>query len=291
MKTIIIPTLRAEHIIKDLALPNDYRVVLPLGNKEGQKFFPDGEVYVRIPDEVMSFKGRIVVLHSGMPEPNKSLIELEMILDILSKTKSRVEVFFTYFSYGMQDKKEFKGEVNMVESLLHRFCNIYKVKQVYVLDAHFWGKSFVKKFPIKNITCLTMLKQEAIKKFGDMVFVAPDLGSQIRTKTEGAIKKRKNSFDVNFEHDHTLKDKVKNKVVGVVDDLVETGGTLSKFADVLRSLGAKKVVALVSHGVLVSGIKRVKTSYDELFLTNSIERDDSNVDIKGVILEVLIKNK
>ncbi len=290
MSTIIIPTLRAEHLVKNLKLPKGYEVVLPLGNKEGQRFFPDDEVYVRLPDEIMDFEGRVVVLHSGMPHPNKGIVELEMILKILSKTSAKVEVFFAYFPYCMQDNVEFKGDTNAAEDLVVKLTKFYGVKKVYILDAHFFGKEWVKKYPIKTIPIDDTLKKIAIAKYGKkIVFMGPDAGSQMRANVSGTTKKRKNSFEVDISHDDDFKMCVKGKVVGVIDDLVETGGTLSKFADVCRGCGAKDVVALITHGVLVSGVKRVKSSYSDLFLSNSIDREDASVDISSIIMKEITK--
>jgi ribose-phosphate pyrophosphokinase len=290
-KTTIIPTIRAEHLAHKMELPKDYELVLPLGNKEGQRFFPDEEVYVRLPDEFIKrekSKDRIVVLHSGMPDPNAGLVELQMILNILSKTKARVEVFFAYFPYGMQDHASHIGETNAAEDLISKLCSYYKVKKIYTLDAHFFGHSWVKKYPIKNISPLELLHKEVKKDYPNAVFMAPDAGSKRRTKLKGTEKKRSNSFDVTIHSDDDFKKSVKGKVVCVVDDLVETGGTVAKFADECRACGATDLVALITHGVLVSGIKRLKIAYNELYLTNSIKREDSNVDISGLILDSII---
>ncbi len=280
MKTIIIPTLRAEHLVKNLKLPKGYDVVLPLGNKEGQRFFPDDEVYVRLPDEIMDFKGRVVVLHSGMSHPNKGIVELEMVLKILSKTSAKIEVFFAYFPYCMQDNVEFKGDTNAAEDFVVKLTKFYGVKKVYILDAHFFGKEWVKKYPIKTIPIDDTLKKIAIAKYGKkIIFMGPDAGSQMRANVSGTTKKRKNSFEVDISHDDDFKICVKDKV--------ETGGTLSKFADICRLCGAKDVVALITHGVLVSGIKRVKSAYSDLYLSNSIDREDANVDISPIIIKEL----
>ena len=76
---------------------------------------------------------------------------------------------------------------------------------------------------------------------------------------------------------------VKGKNVGVVDDLVETGGTMCRAYDFCKDNGAKKVLALITHGVLPEGISRIKEKYDDLFLTNTINRPEANVDISGLV--------
>ncbi len=289
MKTTIIPTIRAEHLVKLMKLPNDYDILYPLGNKEGQRFFPDDEVYVRLPDSVKEIDWRVVVVHSGQSGPSKGLVELQMVLSVLARTKATVEVFFSYFPYSMQDHASNPGETNAAEDLVSKLCNYYKVKRIYAIDAHFFGRDWVEKYPITNVSAVEVLKKAAQAKYPDAVFLAPDAGSQRRANLKGTQKKRKNSFDICIECDDDFKNVVKGKVVGVVDDLVETGGTVSKFADECKKFGATDVIALISHGVLVSGIKRLLTVYSSLYLTNSIKREDSNVDVSGLILDAIVK--
>ena len=288
MKTTIIPTIKAEHLVELMKLPKNYSVMLPLGNKEGQRFFPDSEVYVRLPDSVSNIDGRVVVIHSGQSDPNKGLVELQMILSVLRKTKAQVEVFFTYFPYSMQDHAFNPGETNAAEDLVSKLCDYYKVKRIYTLDAHFFGKGWVEKYPVINISAVELLKKHALKKYPKAIFMAPDAGSKRRANLCGTEKKRKNSFEVNIECDESFKKAVKGKVVGAVDDLVETGGTISKFADLCRLHGAKDVIALITHGVLISGIKRLETAYKSVYITNSIKRDDANVDVSKLILDTIV---
>ncbi|GAG54089.1 unnamed protein product [marine sediment metagenome] len=91
-----------------------------------------------------------------------------------------------------------------------------------------------------------------------------------------------NSFKVRF-----LSPKVnfKGKTIGVVDDLIETGGTLLKFYDFAKKSGAKKVIALITHGVLPVGISKIKKKYSKLYLTNTIEQKEANVDVADLILK------
>ena len=98
MEINIIPTSQAEYVGKNLA-KKGLKVIFSEKNREGKRYFPDGEVYVKI-SKVGKIKGRTIVLHSGAPNPNDGLIELEMILEILKKSKARtIEIFFTYFPY------------------------------------------------------------------------------------------------------------------------------------------------------------------------------------------------
>ncbi|HYC34487.1 MAG TPA: ribose-phosphate pyrophosphokinase-like domain-containing protein, partial [Candidatus Paceibacterota bacterium] len=187
MKTIIVPTLGAEHIVSSLKLPEGFETMIPLGNKEGKRFFPDGEIYARLPDEIEGFDGRVVILHSGQPDPGNSLTELEIILSTLKRANvQNVEIFFTYFPFCMQDKTEFKGDTNFAEDLIQKLFTYYKVKKIYVLEAHFFGKEWLLKFPnLVHVSALELLKSQAEKEYGELVYVAPDIGSQKRANITG----------------------------------------------------------------------------------------------------------
>lgn len=290
LKNVIIPTIRAEHLtsLMKIRKGSSWSIVKPLGNKEGQRFFPGGEVYVRLPEEVLSVAGRVVILHSGMPDPNGGLVELEMILSVFKRARKTVEIFFANFPYARQDHAFNLGETNAVKDLLNKLVDYYHVEHIYVLDAHFAGHDWVARYPLTLVSALPLLEQAAEKDFPEVKYLAPDIGSQRRTKLKGTTKTRTDSFNTTIQSNKTFGKSVRGKLVGAVDDLVSTGGTMAGFAVLCLKHRAKGAVALVTHGVLVEGIKRLATVYDKLYLTNSIERGDANVDVSGLILQIIV---
>ena len=283
----IIPTLHAEHLAKLMLAPKKVEIVYLEGNKERKRFFPDGEIYLKLPKTILG--KRIVVLHTGAPDPNGGIIELEMLLSLLMNLGyNNIEIFFSYFPYGMQDNPKDLGETNATKNLIIKLINFYNIKQVYVLDAHFFGQPWFEKYPIKNVSTFSLLRRVALKDYPSAIFLAPDEGSQRRMMLQGTTKKRINSFEIDIIHDKNFIATVKNQTIGVVDDLVETGGTAVKFAELCRKIGAKNVIALITHGLLNSGIKRLKKSYSKIYLTNSINCVDANIDISGLILNKVI---
>ncbi len=293
-KIVLIPTYYAKHLAKSIAnsqsLDDQIQIVYPIGNSENQESFPDGEVYTRLPLELVNdFEGRIVVLHSGMPNPNDGLIRLQMILSILSRSKARVEVFFAYFSYGMQDHAKHDGETNMARDIISTLVNYYNVEKIYLLDPHFGGQTWLFDYPIVQVSAVPILYSAARQDYPDVIFMAPDAGSQRRTNLSGTEKERHNSFDVEIKWGEEFRSSVEGKVVAVVDDLIETGGTMVMFNEVCKECGAEKTIAVSTHGVLLSGINRVKSYFDHLYLTNSIDRgEDSNVDTSFLIVDAIL---
>lgn len=74
----------------------------------------------------------------------------------------------------------------------------------------------------------------------------------------------------------------------MVDDILETGETLLRFYDFAKKSGAKKVVALITHGILPIGISKIKKKYFKLYLTNTVNQKKANIDITDLILKNLI---
>ncbi len=288
MKTYLIPTSLTEELAKSiLTKAKNFRVILPDLSRDGKRYFPDGEVYVKILKAGQLRNKRVIVLHSGAPKPNEGLVELELILQILRDNKVKPEVFFAYFPYGMQDKVFEKGETNVAENLIEKLINYYKVKKIYTIDAHFWGRKWIKKYPIINISAVPTLIKRAKEDFGkDIFFLSPDSGGKKRTQIAGFKKERLNSFNVKML---PLNLNLKGKIVAVVDDLIETGGTLLKFCELAKKSGAQKILALVTHGVIPSGVLRTKKVYSKLYLTNTINQKEANVDIENLILSTFAK--
>jgi len=286
MKTSIIFTSTTEYLIKNLkAKTGEFEFILPEKNKEEKRFFPDGEVYIRI-SKVNNLKGKkVVILHSGAPHPNDGLIELDLILEILKNHKVKTEVFFTYFPYSQQDKIFQNGETNAAENLIKKLVNYYQVKRIYVIDPHFGEREWMRKLPVISLSASGFLMKKAKEDFGEnILFLSPDKGGKRRTGISGLRKERLDSFKVEIFSPQIT---VKGKIVGVVDDILETGGTLLKFYEVAKKSGAKKVVALITHGLLNEGIKKIKEKFSKVYLTNSINIKEANIDIGDLIINTL----
>ncbi|MCK5698703.1 MAG: ribose-phosphate pyrophosphokinase [Candidatus Aenigmarchaeota archaeon] len=301
----IVSTKSAEHVAKGL-LKKGLNVAFTDVNKDGMREFPDGELYVRVRDVDKLSGERVVVLHSGQPDANGGLMELYSVLEILNKPllsshaggkkyeytslkkPASVEVFFLYFPYGMQDKVFETGECNMAESVVRMLTSYYNVSKIYVMDAHFEGAEWTSKYPLVCVKARDAIG-DAMHKDGvlDAVMVAPDLGAQARLDISGFSKKRNNSFDVELSGHESLEGNIKGKTVVVWDDLIETGGTMCRAAESLRKMGAKKVVAAATHGVLLKGVERINGAYSKLYLTNTVDTKYANVDIGGVVLDAV----
>lgn len=294
MEISVICTDAAKHIGQKLATDYGFRVIIPKKNREDKRFFPDGEVYNRIP-EIKDLRGEVIVLHSGAPAPNDGLVQLEQILVILKRAKIRPIVFFLYFPYGKQDQIFVPGETNAAEDLLQKLTKYYRVKKIYTIDVHFSERKFLKKrdwlgrkkYPLINYSVIDLLKQAALKDYPGLTFLTPDKGGQRRTGLKGTLKKRLNSFTTEIQSDEDFRNFVRGKRIGAIDDLLQTGGTLANFYDECIKHGALEVVALLTHGVIPEGIVKIVQKYSKLYLTNTIDRKEANIDVIGLVADVL----
>lgn len=283
----LIVTTPARHLIPSLR--KDFSIIELKKNNDGKRVFPDGEVYARFEGELL--KGRVVIIHAGSPRPNDGIVELEMALAVLRRAGvPDIEVFFTYFPYGMQDKIFQEGETNAAEDLLMKLCEYWKVKRVYAIDPHFHGASWLQKFPFVSVPAHDLLVAAARIDYPEAVFVAPDMGHEHRTKkVKGFKKTRTDSYTVTIEHDKEFMGSFFGKSIGVTDDIIETGNTMVKFHDECKEYGAKELFAVATHGALLEGVKKVKEKYKNLYLSNTIDREEANVDISPLIIEALTK--
>jgi len=288
MKIYIIPTSQTEYLAKKIQKKTkETGVIFPNLDKRKRRHFPDGEIYMKILKAGRIRDGQVIVLHSGASRPNEGLIELELVLQILRDYKINPEVFFTYFPYGTQDKVFEKGETNVAENLIEKLIKYYKVRRIYIIDPHFGGRKWVKKYPITSLSAIPLLIKEAKKNYGEnILFLSPDTGGKRRTGILGIKKERLTSFNVRMLSP-TLN--FKGRVVGVIDDMIKTGGTLLKFQKIAKNGEAQKVIALVTHGVIPSGVLKIKKKYSKLYLTNTIRQKWANVDITNLILKAIAK--
>ena len=81
---------------------------------------------------------------------------------------------------------------------------------------------------------------------------------------------------------------MEGKTIGVVDDIISTGGTLLRFYEFAKKSGARRIIALITHGVLDAGVKKIKNNFTKLYLTNTINKKEANVDITDLIANAII---
>ncbi|MEK7208044.1 MAG: hypothetical protein AAB699_00670 [Patescibacteria group bacterium] len=289
-KLILFVTSSAFHLLPRLRDAEGIRVAVSERNKDGAFAFPDGERYVCLPP--LAAGGRVALLHAGAPDPNGGLAELELSLAALKRAGMReLEIFFTYLPYAMQDHILRDGETNAAEDLLRKLFAYYGVRKIYAVEPHFSAAPWLSELPFFPVSAHELLLAAARSSFPDALFVAPDKGHERRTRVlQGVGKTRADSYTVALEHHERFMKTLAGKVVGVVDDIIETGGTLAKFRELCAPYKPKALFAVATHGVLPSGIARVSGLYGALFLSNTVSQPEATVDVSPLIIDALMRH-
>jgi len=251
--------------------------------KNISKRFPDGELYVKILDDIA--KENVVIIQTTHPDQN--IIELFLLQDALKEAGAKkITVVIPYFGYARQDKQFNKGEPISAKALAELIS--FKADKVITVDPH--KEHILDFFTIPAISCSAVpelakyLNRE--KKNIDMV-LAPDKGALERAKQASKIigcewdYMKKTRIDGNTVKIEPKNLNVLNRNVAIIDDIISTGGTMAKSIIQLKKQGAKKVYVACTHGLFAGdAIKKLKEAgCDEIISTDTIQSDYSKVKI------------
>jgi ribose-phosphate pyrophosphokinase len=247
------------------------------------KKFPDGELYVRVLDDI---KDGVAVIQSVCS--NDDLVFLLLLLDALEDAEKIVVV--PYFGYARQDRKFKEGEGVSIRAIA-RLIEGYTDKIITVNLHSEMAKSYFKN--IYEIDAMPLIGR--MYKDKDIVMISPDFGSVERVKV--AAKHANCEFDYlekkRIDADHVeISPKeidVEGKHVVIVDDIISTGGTIIEATNILKQLGAKRVEAVCVHAVLANYAlsKLYNSGIDDVLATDTIERIISKITVADEIATAL----
>ncbi|MGH8161954.1 MAG: ribose-phosphate pyrophosphokinase [Gammaproteobacteria bacterium] len=257
---------------------------LPLGRATVGRF-SDGEVMVEVLENV---RGRdVFVVQSTSPPTNDSLMELLVIADALRRSSAgRITAVMPYFGYARQDRRPRSLRVAITAKLVANLITHAGVDRALTVDIHADQIQGFFDIPFDNVHASPILLSDLWKcDYPDLIVVSPDVGGVARAR---ALAKRMDDADlaiIDKRRPRPNESKVMN-IIGdvsgrtcvIVDDIVDTAGTLCHAAEALKSEGALKVVAYITHPLLSGGaVARIETSeLDELVVTDTITlRDDA----------------
>ena len=279
------------------------KLKIPLG-KIHIKTFPDGEIFVRILEDVQGKD--VFVLQSLGIHPNRYLIELLITIDALKRAAARkITAIIPYFSYARQDRRAQMGDP-ITAKLIANLLASSGCTHLITCDLHAGQIEGFFEIPIIHLRCLDVLAEQIRKKkIKNGIVVAPDIGSM--RIAEMLAKKlhldlavvKKDRLDP-FQVQTTLLEDVSGKNAIIVDDLCSTAGTLVSAAKLCKEMGALKIHAAITHGVFASdAIQKINSSpIDSLLITNTIEQTGhkkspkiQQVSIAKMIAEACILDK
>jgi ribose-phosphate pyrophosphokinase len=253
----------------------DYLKV-PMGEIEISNF-SDGEIFVQINENI---RGQdVFVLQSLCTPVNENLIELLIIIDALKRASAeRITAVIPYYCYARQDRKV-QPRVPISAKLIADLITAAGANRVLTMDLHAGQIQGFFNIPVDHLFATPLLIEHIrSKNFNDLIVVSPDAGGVERarafakrlTASLGIIDKRRE--DKNVAQVMNIIGDVEGKEVVMIDDMVDTAGTLTESAEALWKKGAKCVYACCTHGVLSGpAIERLnQSSLTELIMTNTI---------------------
>lgn len=240
--------------------------------------FSDGEINIEINENV---RGRdVFVLQSTCAPTNKNLMELVLIIDALRRASAgRITAVVPYFGYARQDRRVRSVRVPISAKVVADIINNVGVTRVVTVDLHSEQIQGFFDCAVENVYGAPVLLNDIEKQnYQDLIVVSPDIGGVVRAravakqlKTDLAIIDKRRP-EANQAQIMNIIGDVKDRTCLLVDDIVDTAGTLCKAADALKEAGAKQVVAYCTHPVLSgSALDNLNSSLlDTLVVTNSI---------------------
>ncbi|MCB1140276.1 MAG: ribose-phosphate pyrophosphokinase [Leptospiraceae bacterium] len=246
------------------------------------KKFSDGEISVKIEENI---RGRDVFIVQPTSEPaNDHLMELFLMLDAIRRASAkRITAVIPYYGYGRQDRKS-EPRVPISARVVADLIESMGPNRLLTMDLHADQIQGFFKVPVDHLYAAPVfVKYLNEKKLQDPVVVSPDSGGVERARflarQIGAglaiIDKRRPRANVS-EVMHVIGD-VKDRNCILFDDMIDTGGTITKAAAALKANGASSVMAAATHAVLSGpAVERLQeSSIDEVIFTNSIQLPDS----------------
>jgi len=267
--------------------------------------FSDGECNVELLENV---RGKdVFILQPTCAPANDNLMELVILADALKRASAgRITAAVPYYGYARQDRRPRSARVPIAAKVVANMLQAVGVQRVLTVDLHADQIQGFFDIPVDNIYATPILLGDIWKqRHDDLLVVSPDVGGVLRARAAAKrletdlaiIDKRRPKANV-AEVMHIIGE-VEGRSCVIMDDIVDTAGTLVKAARALKEHGAKKVIAYCTHPVLSgSAVARIEESdLDELVVTDTIPlREDAQacqkirvVTIAGLLAETIIR--
>ena len=246
--------------------------------------FSDGEINVELMENV---RGRdVFIVQPTCPPTNDMLMELLVMVDACRRASAaRITAVVPYFGYARQDRRPRATRSAITARLVANMLSIAGVNRLLTIDLHADQIQGFFDIPVDNVYASPVLLGDAWKQaYQNVVIVSPDVGGVVRAR---AFAKRLDDADlaiIDKRRPRPNESKVMNiigdirgKVCLLVDDMIDTAGTLCQAAKALKDEGAVKVMAYITHPVLSGeAVNRISASVlDELVVTDTIPLSDA----------------
>ncbi len=255
--------------------------------------FSDGEIWFQIQDNVRG--ADVFVVQPTGPPANENLMELLIMLDAFKRSSaSRITAVMPYYGYARQDRKD-RPRVPISAKLVANLLSTAGTSRVLTMDLHSAQIQGFFDMPVDHMFAAPVIIDYVSKlKLPKLTVVSPDAGGVERARayakrleaTLAIVDKRRDQPNVAEVH-HVVGD-VEGRTALIVDDIVDTGGTLAKVAQAIKDAGAREVLASSSHAVLSGkAMEKIDESpLSRLIVTDSIPLGNRKASEKIVVLSI-----
>ncbi|MHA3913668.1 ribose-phosphate pyrophosphokinase [Halovulum sp. GXIMD14793] len=253
--------------------------------------FNDAEIFVEVYDNVRSED--MFIIQSTSNPANDNLMELLIMTDALRRSSaSRITAVIPYFGYARQDRRT-KARTPISAKLVANLITQAGIERVLTMDLHAAQIQGFFDIPVDNLYASPVFALDAkhhFKNLKDVTVVSPDVGGVARARemaeridADLAIVDKRRAAPGEVASMTVIGD-VKDRICVIVDDLVDTAGTLCKAAELLKEKGAREVHAYITHGVLSGpAVERVsKSVMKSLVITDTIQPTEAVKKAKNI---------
>lgn len=268
----------AGNAVPELAHKVAERLYTKLGHASVGRF-SDGEISVEIHENVRG--SDVFIIQSTCAPTNNNLMELIVMIDALRRASAgRITAVMPYFGYARQDRRVRSARVPITARVVADFLSSVGVDRVLTIDLHAEQIQGFFDVPVDNSFGTPILLEDILQRdLQNPIVVSPDIGGVVRAR---AMAKMLNDTDLAIIDKRRPKANVSQvmNIIGdvadrdciIVDDMIDTGGTLAKAAEALKEHGARRVYAYATHPIFSgNAVQNIEESViDEVIVTDSI---------------------
>ena len=252
--------------------------------------FADGEIYIEINENIRG--NSIFIIQSISSPANDNLMELLLCIDALKRSSAKnITAVIPYFGYARQDRKVVP-RTSISAKLVSNLITKAGADRIVTVDLHAGQIQGFFDIPVDNLFATPIFARHVRKKIKSkkIICVAPDVGGTERARALGkllnaelAIVDKRRPKPGQSQVMNVIGD-VRNKTCILVDDIIDSGGTIVNAAAALKKRGAKEVFVYITHGVLSGdAVKKIqKSAIKKLVITDTINNGEKTKNIKNI---------
>ena len=252
--------------------------------------FADGEIYIEINENIRG--NSVFVIQSTSNPANDNLMELLLVIDALRRSSAKtITAVIPYFGYARQDRKV-APRTSISAKVVANLLTNAGANRIVTVDLHAGQIQGFFDIPVDNLFATPIFARHAKKRIKSkkIVCVAPDVGGTERARALGkllnvdlAIVDKRRPKPGQSKVMNVIGD-VKDRTCIIVDDIIDSGGTIVNAAKALKERGAKEVYVYITHGVLSGdAVKKIKNSViKNLVITDTIDNGEKTKNVKNI---------